>query len=60
MADISMCLNEQCPSKDLCYRFTAWASPRQAYMDFKPEEGQDKCKDYRMNDKAEELQNGIK
>lgn len=43
MPDISKCGNENCPSKLKCYRYTATPGMRQAYADFAPEEGQDKC-----------------
>ena len=44
MVDISMCLNEDCPIKETCYRYKATANPyRQAYMDFKYDNG---CEDY--------------
>lgn len=47
MADISMCDNQQCPSKETCYRFKAKANPfKQVYSNFKPEKGEDKCKYY--------------
>lgn len=37
MPDISMCLNEECPMRFECYRFTATPSPyAQRYADFKP------------------------
>ena len=33
MADITMCTDEECPMKHLCYRYTAPACPyRQAYF----------------------------
>ena len=35
MADISMCMNDECPLKDRCYRATAVASDYQSYMAFK-------------------------
>ena len=52
--DISMCLNNTCPLKDSCYRFTAKASERQSYSNFQyeiteNEEGTEKlvkCKFY--------------
>ena len=40
MADISMCLNEDCPLKEKCYRYTAPASDYQYYSDFKYVEGE--------------------
>lgn len=38
MADISMCLNEECPKKYQCHRFTAYFSKYQIVSDFKPDE----------------------
>jgi hypothetical protein len=36
MPDISMCINEDCPMKLTCYRYTATPTPlRQSYMSFK-------------------------
>lgn len=50
MPDISMCANENCPSKANCYRFTAQPNPwRQAYADFKPAPGSDRCDSYTDN-----------
>ena len=47
MPDISMCLNCSCPSITNCYRFMAKPSEyRQAYSNFQPEEGKDKCGEY--------------
>lgn len=43
MADISMCENQQCPSKEQCYRFKAIPSTYQSYANFTPEKGEDKC-----------------
>jgi hypothetical protein len=44
MPDISMCGNMSCPSKEDCYRFKAVPNGnRQAYSEFKPKEGEDKC-----------------
>jgi hypothetical protein len=35
MADISMCINEFCPIKNICYRYRAIADEfRQSYADF--------------------------
>ena len=42
--DISKCQNHDCPSCGICWRYIAPANPhRQAYADFKPEEGEEKC-----------------
>lgn len=51
MADIAMCQNKDCPSHPKCYRFTAWAGPRQAYMDFQPDEDEESC-DHFVSNKA--------
>jgi len=36
MADITMCSGNGCPLKDMCYRFTAPGSERQAYFTTPP------------------------
>ncbi len=36
MTDITKCLNESCPIKHKCYRWTAPASDWQSIADFKP------------------------
>jgi hypothetical protein len=39
MPDISMCSNENCPSKKKCYRFCAVPTPfRQSYAFYEPDE----------------------
>lgn len=43
MPDISMCLNEECLSRNLCYRYKAEPSDYQSYIDFQPEDGEEKC-----------------
>lgn len=44
MSDISKCTNQKCPMHLYCHRYTAPAHKRwQAYMEFKPEEGEVKC-----------------
>lgn len=44
MADISMCLDHNCPSRNYCYRYTAIADKyRQSYADFKRPIYKDKC-----------------
>lgn len=43
MGDFSMCSNQQCPSKEQCYRFMAIPSRFQSYANFTPKEGEDKC-----------------
>jgi len=47
MADISMCKNQECKSKDNCHRFTAPANRHwQTYAEFTPKKGEDKCDDF--------------
>lgn len=47
MPDISKCNNNNCPSKDSCYRFTSQPSPFwQSYSDFKFDEKTGKCDHY--------------
>ena len=37
MADIAMCTNSNCPSRDSCYRFIATPNAlRQSYSDYTP------------------------
>jgi hypothetical protein len=43
MADISMCRDVHCPSKDYCYRFTATPGTWQSYGGFNREEDADNC-----------------
>lgn len=39
MPDIAMCLNDDCPSCKVCYRYMAEPNPwRQSYMQFEPTE----------------------
>jgi len=49
MADITMCQNEDCPSKEKCFRYTALPSKHQSYAVFTVPEGKDKC-EYFMKD----------
>jgi len=49
MPDITMCQNEECPSKEKCFRYTAPASKYQSYTVFPVPEGKDKC-EYFMED----------
>lgn len=47
MADIAMCLNQTCPSKNICWRFTAppdkyW----QSYSPFQPDGDATKCREF--------------
>lgn len=49
MPDISMCLNEECPLKDRCYRFTATPNEDwQSYAEFAPDENGE-CEAFRDN-----------
>jgi len=53
MADISMCLNKDCPKKEQCYRFTAPPDePYQWYSEFKPDENGE-CEDFVDNGESE-------
>ena len=53
MPDISMCLNETCPDRRLCYRFMAVPDPnRQSYGDFAPEPEAMRCESFRHIDTA--------
>lgn len=46
MADISMCLNHECPLKDRCYRYIAPVNEHwQSYMDFKYDFEKKECND---------------
>lgn len=47
MPDISMCMNERCPSKLKCYRFMATKSDFQSYMAYKVPAGEDRCGSFR-------------
>ncbi len=46
MADISMCMNEECLSRNVCYRYKAERSVPQWWFDFKPKDGEEKCEDF--------------
>ena len=49
-ADISMCQDTQCPSREECYRFTAKPSANQSFQDFNEfRAGQDVCEDFVPN-----------
>ncbi len=44
MSDIAKCQDNNCPSKDICYRYTAPANEyRQSYGIFNREEDADNC-----------------
>lgn len=44
MADISMCMDDKCPSRKLCYRFTATKNEfRQSYGNFNREDDAQNC-----------------
>lgn len=34
MADITMCIDHHCPSRERCYRYTATAGKMQSYAEF--------------------------
>jgi len=62
MADISKCNNQQCPSKDYCYRFTATPSKfMQSYADFSPEDDETSCSHFWPNNKCKycNQENGV-
>jgi len=42
MTDISKCVNEDCPSKEKCWRYVAPGSEYQSYANFDPK-GEEKC-----------------
>ena len=46
MADITKCQDIHCPSKQLCYRYTADESEYQSYGIFNREEDADNCDMY--------------
>lgn len=47
MPDITMCLNNQCPSREHCYRYRAVPSHfTQVYAAFMVVEGRDRCNSY--------------
>ena len=46
MPDISMCLNNTCPSRFKCYRYQAAPSMRQSYAAFAAPKGRRKCDDF--------------
>jgi hypothetical protein len=57
MPDISLCLNEECPSSKKCYRSTATPNPgRQTYCGFTVKEGEKKC-EYFIDNKNYENRN---
>jgi len=43
MSDITKCQDDKCPSKEICYRYTAPAVERQDYGIFNREEDADNC-----------------
>jgi len=52
MADICMCLDKRCPSRTLCYRFTAEKDKyRQSYFAKSPrKKGKMRCEEFWSND----------
>lgn len=53
MPDISMCANSNCPSSELCYRFTATPNPfRQSYGLFTVQPGQSRCDNFTPNERV--------
>jgi hypothetical protein len=60
MSDIAKCQDNKCPSKLMCYRFTAPANEhRQAYCDFNREEDATNCEMFWGN-KQENIFNQLK
>ena len=50
MPDITMCLGNDCPIKETCYRFTAIPTPHwQSYSDFKYDEKLNVCEFFYHN-----------
>lgn len=44
MADITMCVNKDCPLRNKCYRATAKADPLwQSYSKYEPQNGKCDC-----------------
>ncbi len=41
-----MCMNEECLSRNVCYRYKAERSVPQWWFDFKPKDGEEKCEDF--------------
>ena len=59
MTDISKCSDKRCPSRTLCYRFTAPSEPRyQSFGAFGRKAGQKKCEDFWDNAVSDKCQNG--
>jgi len=49
MPDIAMCMNQECPSRNDCHRYTAQPNElRQSYADFKPDSS-GKCESFWPN-----------
>ena len=46
MPDISMCRDDECPSRKSCYRFMATECAYQSYLVSPREDGADKCDSY--------------
>jgi hypothetical protein len=50
MADISMCLDADCPMSEFCYRYTAKPNERrQSYMQFTRDEPDGSCSSFMPN-----------
>lgn len=55
MADIAKCVNETCPSKNTCYRYTVQAHPMwQSYGLFQWDKNTGRCDYYCNNGREEE------
>lgn len=47
MADITMCADVECPSREKCFRFTAVKSDHQTFADFTSlRNGESKCRSF--------------
>jgi hypothetical protein len=59
MSDITKCQDDKCPSKEICYRYTAPAVERQDYGIFNREEDANNC-DMFWGEKQENIFNQLK
>ena len=46
MADLSMCLDHECPYRKRCHRYTAVTSYHQSYMNWNRNPEDERCKYY--------------
>lgn len=54
MADLSKCVDQTCPSRWTCHRYTVPPGYRQAYMDF-DRYGREKCRAFLPNKDAPDV-----